>query len=435
MDSETLREISCIFYPSGLEDRKLKALAEACLRFSPQVALRLGEAVFLETGGMRLIHEPQALALRLRRLAARYGPSPRLARGRHAAEALALARHGAARVGDLPMRAMMDYASPFQRDAQAEEWVQPMAGALMALGMHSLGSLLRLPGKTLGARFGADAALLRERVQGRLGMAWPRFEPEQVMHEAERFEPEDDFERLCLQLRRLTLRLGARLRGRGLRAARLQLQLGFERGARASLELRLSLPQSSPSAIYGLLREALDSKRRQGGLWQAVSGLDLGAPELAPGSGAQESLFDSRQREMEQWSSLVLRLRQRLGEDQVFLAELVQRYLPERAWKKMLGEARAPGGPAPAQPRPSRLLPEPKKLFQESGHFVQMPEKRRWHASSWEGPERINGEWWADGFDRDYFRVATEEGPELWIYSQAGAPEGGGGYWLHGYFD
>src|SRR6185369_13524194 len=107
-----MEKVSCIFYPAGLEAARLTALAEACLRFSSQVALRPREAVFLETGGNRLIHEPASLALRLKRLAERYGPQPRLAQGRHASEALALARYGMACVEELPLNALSDYASP-----------------------------------------------------------------------------------------------------------------------------------------------------------------------------------------------------------------------------------------------------------------------------------------------------------------------------------
>lgn len=431
-----MREVSCIFFPNGLEPAQLNALAEACMRFSSQVAARPGEAVFIETGGNRWIHEPVALGLRLKRLAERYGPGPRLAVGQHAAEALALARYGMAAVESLPLQALSDYASPFQRDAATEAWLAPMNAALRALGLSQLGDLLRLPAKTVGQRFGADASLLCERVSGQFSMAWPRFEPAVLMQERERFEPVEDFERLTFHLKRLADRMGSRLRGRGLRAAKLDLGIGFERGGRGNIELRLSLPQSAPSALLGILREAFDAKRRQGGLWQAVTSLALSAPELAPGGGSQESFFDSRQREQEQWSALVARLRQRLGDEQVFLAELVQRYLPERAWKKALREPAAFAQGQPVAPlRPSRLLAKPRELSREGEGVLQMPGKRRWHALSWAGPERINGEWWADGFDRDYFRVQTQEGLDLWVYAQAGAPAKEGQLWLHGYFD
>jgi protein ImuB len=447
-----MSSVTCIYFRQGIESQKLAALAEACMRFSSQVALRPEEAVFVETGRNRLIHEPGALTLRLKALAARYGDGPQLALGRHAAEALALARYGAASVAELPMEALLDYASPFLHLESVDDWLGPMIAALKSLGLSRLGSLLRLPQHSVGERFGADAAMLRERVDGILEMAWPRYEAPALMQEREGFEAEEDFERLAFYLKRLVDRIAARLRGRGMRAARLKLEAHFERGGRKALDLRLALPQAAPSALLAVLRQAMEAQRRQGNLYRPIIGLGLAVPEMAPGKGSQSSLFDSRDKEMEQWSSLVTRLSQKLGDNQVFLAELVQRYLPERAWKRVLREPRsAPQAPAPApapalpapavEPpsRPSRLLPQPHPLWIEgaasAGIFVEMPAKQRWHARAWAGPERINGQWWENGFDRDYFRVSTEEGLDLWVYSESGAGGQAGKFWLHGYFD
>ncbi len=62
----------------------------------------------------------------------------------------------------------------------------------------------------------------------------------------------------------------------------------------------------------------------------------LSVTATAPGLGAQRHLWDKKEEEAEAWAALINRLRQRLGEDEVFLGELVQRYLPERAWKRQL---------------------------------------------------------------------------------------------------
>jgi protein ImuB len=441
--------VTCIYFRQGIETKRLEALAEACMRFSSQVALRPREAVFLETGKNRLIHEPAALARRLTWLAARYGEDPRLAQGAHAAEALALARHGAASVAELPMEALLDYASPFLHMESVDDWLGPMIAALQSLGLDRLGGLLRLPQHSVGERFGADAAMLRERVGGFLEMAWPRFEMPRLMQEREEFEAEEDFERLGFLLKRLVDRCAARLRGRGMRAACLRLEAGFERGGGKSLELRLALPQAAPSALLSVLRQALDTQRQQGALYRPVVRLVLSVPEMAPGQGSQSSLFDSRDKEMEQWSSLVTRLSQKLGDNQVFFAELVQRYLPERAWKRVLKEpvqASPEGRSQPASTpelqapsRPSRLLPQPHPLWREgsvlAAAFHEKPSKQLWHARAWAGPERINGEWWENGFDRDYFRVSTEEGLDLWVYAESSAGAQAGKFWLHGYFD
>jgi hypothetical protein len=72
-------------------------------------------------------------------------------------------------------------------------------------------------------------------------------------------------------------------------------------------------------------------------------------------------------------------------------------------------------------------------LLREGKVLVAPGGRRSWHARDWEGPERLSGEWWEEGFARDYYRVSTEEGRDLWVYSREG--EDNGALWLQGYFD
>jgi protein ImuB len=50
---------------------------------------------------------------------------------------------------------------------------------------------------------------------------------------------------------------------------------------------------------------------------------------------------------------------------------------------------------------------------------------------SFEGPERLSGEWWGAPFDRDYYRARVEGLGDCWIYRD-GAD---GRLWLQGFFD
>jgi hypothetical protein len=61
--------------------------------------------------------------------------------------------------------------------------------------------------------------------------------------------------------------------------------------------------------------------------------------------------------------------------------------------------------------------------------------ERRWRFTGWRGPEKICGEWWLDGFDREYFHIDTASGETLWVFT---APLDGTdtkALWLHGIFD
>jgi protein ImuB len=48
-----------------------------------------------------------------------------------------------------------------------------------------------------------------------------------------------------------------------------------------------------------------------------------------------------------------------------------------------------------------------------------------------DGPERLRGEWWAGGFDRDYYRVQLEGLGDCWVFRDGHD----GGLYLHGFFD
>ena len=121
------------------------------------------------------------------------------------------------------------------------------------------------------------------------------------------------------------------------------------------------------------------------------------------------------------------RLNDRLGLDKAFFAASQESYLPERAWKKN------PVKPKPVQlsipERPLRVLKTPKKLKQEEDFFILAA--KRWKVEALLGPERLSGDWWLQDEARDYFKVLTESGEELWIFSAPGKRD----YFLHGIFD
>ena len=46
------------------------------------------------------------------------------------------------------------------------------------------------------------------------------------------------------------------------------------------------------------------------------------------------------------------------------------------------------------------------------------------------GPERLSGDWWNDGFSRDYWRCESDdERGELMLYRDAA------GWWVQGWYD
>jgi protein ImuB len=465
--------VACLYAPAGLAPARQQSLAEACLRLSSQVALRGGEAVFVElAGSQRLFGEPR-LRAGLRVLARRLAPGQPLwlGWGAQPGEALARACHDpAARTGAqaplplsaMPLQSLQAYAAPFGEDDEVRGQVQALLAALAALGLRSLGDFMGLPARGWGERFGPHAAVLRERLEGRMAVAWPRFSPAQRLEESadlrdlETLSSGPSDESLRFHLKQLCDRVAARLRGRGLRAAGLALTMSFEHLRQAEdappwrLELPLALPVAEPSQLRRLLQELMEQAARKRRLPRPLQGLALAVTATAPGFNPQREAFGSQEDEQEALNGLQGRLIARLGQDRVFYAQLRQRHLPEQAWVRQ----RLPPPPQPVQPkagwgavpRPSRLLQRPLLLTRAMDWLVYWgggARTRRWRALDWQGPERIGLPWWepagpgpglVDSPARDYWRVRTAEGQDLWVYSRQGDEAHGGALWLQGWW-
>jgi protein ImuB len=103
----------------------------------------------------------------------------------------------------------------------------------------------------------------------------------------------------------------------------------------------------------------------------------------------------------------------------------------EARTRRVGDEARLEEG---AVQRPTRLLSEPRLLVAtgEGGRVSAIRLGAEVHAVlSFEGPERLRGEWWSAPFDRDYYRARVEGLGDCWIYRD-GAD---GRLHLHGFFD
>ena len=90
---KTLR-VACLYFEqnsSGDSRSEILRMAEACLRWTPQIAVS-DVAIFLEIGRCRGLYQEGALALKLRALAKRFGCEIKLAFAEDAPRALALAR-------------------------------------------------------------------------------------------------------------------------------------------------------------------------------------------------------------------------------------------------------------------------------------------------------------------------------------------------------
>ena len=449
--------VACISLAERQPMDVVTAFAEACFRFSPQIAIRPGEAVFIEVGGSRRLFSERGLELRIQRLASRLlKTSVQVAVADTAATALAAARYPQyARTRDLkqlPLEALQLYAHPFLRDADLEKSTLRIICLLESLGVTDVAGFALLPRESLASRLGRDAVSLIARVWGDLQVAWPGFHPLPAIVERDEVrDPEAhglcaNLEDCIFVLKGLVDRAMARLRGRGERASVIEVRLGLAAGVR-EWRVEFALPQGSAAGMIPILREKLGFELQRRPLGGPVEHMELEIIEAVPGSGPQRDFFSRKEEEREAWDSLLARLSDKLGKERVFVAFPRDRYLPERAYTRKLVTVPAlsgdrkqrsldlDGGDAPD--RPARVLKQPEPLIKQ-GRVLKISNGRQWKAVSWEGPERLSGEWWKDsdfeGFNRDYYRVITEGGDQLWVFVNKQASSEGA-FYLHGYFD
>lgn len=408
---------------------RLPALAEACVAFSPQVAVS-HEAVFVEVAGSLRLFTLEQCFRRLEEVLNTFALEATIGSSADLPTALAFARYGVNDRERLPLEALNDYLSPF---APTEFSPAPL---FRKLGLRSLVELMRLPPAEIPARFGKEGTEAYVKVREAKRIAWPRFVPPKAI--AEKAELDfaaqiENLEPIFFILRGLIERIFYRLFSRGLMLQAFRLEFRLNRLARQGIRERifaitLPLPQSDPKGVLGFLQERIAKELERQPLEEALESVELTVTETAPFRNAQRDFFSRVEEEKETWSALVARLRERLGEESAFLAAPAPRLLPEAAWKKSL----EPGESAlmPQVPlRPLRLLRQPIPL-ERRGNFLRYQQKS-WGIAGFTGPERLQGEWWLGGFAREYFCVDTLVGEKLWVFRETGNPA----LFLHGVFD
>lgn len=467
-----MKMIFCLFFgpsSSGQHSnpetrlRSLLSLAEACHRFTPLISYREGEAIFLDMTASLHLFQQDNFARRVHALSRRFGFIPRIAAADDAPSALALARTGIRNLKDLPLESLVDFLSPFESigsDPSLSKRARRMIDTLGTLGLSTLDDFLRVPTEMMASRFGVEGVYLAERVRKTRVEAWPGLKlPEIITERSDLFEsdtmaPCSELEPLLFAARALIDRAMSRLRARSLRAAAIRLQFdiqkisGFKTVPNRKWEIYLPQPQGTAHGLLPILRDRLMWDLQREPLISPVASIELTILETAPGHGAQSCFFNRQLEDAEAWDSLVARLGHKLGSGKVFHVSPVDKHRPEAAWKAdqpALPQADATAGKEAIPLRPARMLKKPELLVREGEELVRTSRRnQRWSIVRWEGPERINGEWWEGGFDRDYFRVHTSAGEQLWIYlappaltsdgngaMRAGNPE----FYLQGFFD
>jgi protein ImuB len=313
---------------------------------------------------------------------------------------------------------------------------------LHALGLLTIGDVLRLPRETLASRFGV---VLPNRLDQTFGLRPESFlcerlkEPLSTSREWE--VPIDDrlgLLQLCRQLLRELLSMADRL---GMGIQELEGEFQTEAGP-VAMAIRLVEPTRNEKHLAQLLELQLERQVWSGG----ISAVRWTAPRLGRLEEVQGSWLDddSERDQSRTFHTLVDRLCSRLAADAVLRVELLPDPQPEFMVRLVPWTNVEPPKtetytipPEQSRGRPLRLLglPQPINVIPMGPdgppiHVVwrgeNYPVVRSW------GPERIATGWWrGDDVQRDYYRAEWEQGTQVWVYRELRT----GRWFLHGFFD
>ena len=293
------------------------------------------------------------------------------------------------------------------------------------LGLMIVGDVLSLPRKLLPARFGPQLARRLDQLTGAvseplIGLVYDP--PVIALH---RFDaPVESPEQMLIIFEQLLDRVLPDLarRGHGVRA--LCLTLTPDAGWGLPIirrEIALSKPHRHRKTLLELIHRQIERIDCEHGY--VAFGLDVTIHE--PVTDTQIDFYQGQSSADAMVFELLLqRLRARLGDDAVIRPELVESYLPERAWRPANNNDAVPNTRTQAMPRPLTLFSpiEIGVVCEPCDDRVGRPRQFTWRGNVHRlvyivGPERIGCEWWrGHQHTRDYFDVEDESGRRFWIF-------------------
>lgn len=421
-------------------------LAAALLAATPRVSRAERGAFWLDAGGWDRLGGEEAFveAARSAALAAGY-PEARIAVADAAATARAATSLRGRNVHRIPAGEDARFLGPLPLRALpiGEELLE----LLEALGLTRIGQFAKLKPGAVEARLGAEGVRAHRWARGMRGRKEGPFAgppPADWSVEVELSGPVERLEPLLFLLKSCLDRLSDALSAQGLCVRELKLVIETEDGP-VEETVKPARPTRRPATLLTLCRGVLEKVEFPG----RALGIRVDAVEVAPAVAEQADLFEPPRPDPDALATALTRLQNRWGPDAVVRPEAVDTHRPERAgrWEpvdlmaELTGRARSNGmngnGLGPEVDRPSlvlRLWPRPRALpvrIDEGGPGAVSLDGGWREVRGVQGPERLSGDWWEDGYAREYYRVSTGAGDLLWIFYD---PRRRGWFW-HGWWD
>jgi protein ImuB len=413
------------------ETAALAALGMACHNFTPRVALRPPAALLLEIGGsLRLFGGPAALLARLRAMLDLHHLSAALGAAANPAAALLLTHADRDPLDYLEHRGEIRHpvftGLLDSLPLAALDCPPRVREALAQAGLHNLGALLELPGRTLGRRYGRDLVHYLQRIQGRRPDPQPSLVlPPEFQRTLELGLGVEAAEMLLFPARRLLQELSGYLRARQFCCGSLHWRLTLADGTTTELPLRLSRPRGDLQHLLELTRLGFAGLL----LPAPVTALGLGCRDLHPLAGPQPDLLGAPDpaADTSAFQALCDRLGARLGPEAIRRPLACDEHLPERAGSLApAGFAGHSEPPPPQAQRPLWLLESPQPLAVQGRRPCLAGDPLALE----NGPERIESHWWCTPASRDYYQARSSHGRRCWVYRDRRS----GTWFLHGLF-
>lgn len=324
-----------------------------------------------------------------------------------------------------------------------------LVAQLHAVGLRQIGDLLPIPRASLAVRFGET---LIQRLDSAFGDQEEPVSPARPAHpflsRISFAEPIGAPEDIAAALEKLLTMLCDRLEQDGQGARRLILTLYRMDGSLIRREIGTARPVRDADMLMRLFDDRLDDIDPGFGIEDAT----LYAP-ITEQQGPRQAMLTRNSDTMadsDAFASLVDRLGNRLGSQNVLQPVLQESHIPERA--AVLAPLQAAERKATAEPPHTRRNPRPIRLLRPPEEIEAVitltdpdsapPSLFRWRrvlhrVIHSEGPERIAAEWWREkkAADRDYYRVEDSDGARFWLFCETGDGDAARPRWyLHGLF-
>ncbi len=307
---------------------------------------------------------------------------------------------------------------------------QDTTEGLSRMGLMRIADLIPLPRAPLVRRFGAGLMLRLDQALG------AQSEPVGGEPDAPHFgvrmtlpEPIGKQDDVMAGLARLLDRLCAKLALHRMGARRVRLELRRVDRGTVVVEIGLARPMRDPLRIAALFAKGVDEVDSGYG----IDALRLSAPlteGMAPEQISGQNGGGPTIRHQDALADLLSSVGNRIGFDRVQRLLPADSLIPERSFVLAPAAYSTPAeDPVSSGPtRPITLFP-PEPATVASGN---PPASFRWRRMRFTtlratGPERIAPEWWFDdpawrsGL-RDYWRIETQEGPRLWLFTTPQSP-------------